>query len=150
MKEVTPPPPSPRSASCNSQEDVELESDTTKKDNESVMTRTFESDSRPTFWIPVDGSSVEKNGPTSAPTVGESSSNGTKFYIDLTNLEALATGQCSLCGGSVPETTKSKRGSVSANADKEICESCQSRRRSSPIYRQKKSFGFEKFEWNAK
>ena len=131
VREVTPPPPSPRSVSCNSQEDVELESDTTKKDNESVMTRTFESDSRPTFWIPVDGSSAEKNGPTSAPTVGESSSNGTKFYIDLTNLEALATGQCSLCGDSVTETTKSKRGSVSSNADKEICESCQPRRRSS-------------------
>ena len=71
MREVTPPPPSPRSASCNSQEDVELESDTTKKDNESVMTQTFESVSRPTFWIPVDGSSAEKNEPTRAPTVGE-------------------------------------------------------------------------------
>ena len=93
MKEVTPPPPSPRSASCNSQEDVELESDTTKKDNESVMIRTSESVSRPTFWIPVDGSSAENNEPTRDPTVGEYSSNGTKFYINLTNLEALARGQ---------------------------------------------------------
>ena len=71
MKEVTPPPPSPRSASCNSQEDIELESDTTKKDDESVMTRTFESVSHPTLWIPVNGSSAENNEPTSAPTVGE-------------------------------------------------------------------------------
>ena len=71
VREVTPPPPSPRSVSCNSQEDVELESDTTKKDNESVMTRTFESVSRSTFWIPVDGSSAENNEPTSAPKVGE-------------------------------------------------------------------------------
>ena len=71
VKEVTPPPPSPRSASCNSQEDVELESDTTKKDNESVMIRTSESVSRPTFWIPVDGSSAENNEPTRDPTVGE-------------------------------------------------------------------------------
>ncbi|PFX25973.1 Mitogen-activated protein kinase kinase kinase 19 [Stylophora pistillata] len=131
VREVTPPPPSPRIVSRNSPEDIQLESDTTKQDSESVMTRTFESVPRPSFWIPVDGSTMEKNDPTSVQTVEESSSNGTKFYIDLSNLEALATGQCSLCGDSLPETTKSKGDTISSNTEREICKSCQPRRRSS-------------------
>ena len=137
VREVTPPPPSPSGASRssnNSQEEEEQESDETQTATESVMTRTFESIPRSTFWIPVDESTdnTEKNELSSDKTAGESSSNGTKFYIDLSNLEALASGQCSLCGESLPEGTPTPKGdTISSGSDKELCKSCKPRRRSS-------------------
>lgn len=132
VREVTPPPPSPRGASRSSnksQEGGELEPSQTQVGRESDMTRTFTSIPRSTFWIPVDENSTEKNEEPSVEKKGESSSNGTKFYIDLGNLEALASGQCSLCGDSLPEgSPTSRRGSITSSPDKELCKSCKPRR----------------------
>ena len=93
------------------------------------MTQTFTSIPRSSFWIPVDEKSTEKNERPSVERKGESSSSGTKFYIDLGNLEALASGQCSLCGDSLPEgSPASTRGSIQSSPEKELCKSCTPRR----------------------
>jgi len=93
------------------------------------MTQTFTSIPRSTFWIPVDENNTEKDERPSVERKGESSSNGTKFYIDLGNLEALASGQCSLCGDSLPEGSPvSRKGSIPSSPDKELCKSCKPRR----------------------
>lgn len=132
VQEVTPPPPSPRGesrSSNKSQEEGGLESSYTQMADETDMTRTFTSIPRPTFWIPVGENDTEQNEIPSVEKTGESSSNGTKFYIDLSNLEALASGQCSLCGKSLPEETPaSRRGSIPTTPDKELCKSCKPRR----------------------
>lgn len=137
MKDIRPPPPSPRGAtrgssrgtsrsSSKSQEDEELEPSQDQFAGKTDMTQTFTSIPRSTFWIPVDENSTEKNERPSVDRKGESSSNGTKFYIDLGNLEALTSGQCSLCGDSLPEGSPvSRRGPV---PDKELCKSCNPRR----------------------
>lgn len=129
--EVAPLPPSPRveSRSSNrSQENGEL-APTQASDDETDMTRTFTSIPRSTFWIPVGENDTEKNEAPSVEKDEESSSNGTQFYIDLSNLEALASGQCSLCGTSLPEgTPASRRDSISSSPDKEMCKSCKPRR----------------------
>ncbi|KAJ7322785.1 hypothetical protein OS493_032970 [Desmophyllum pertusum] len=126
--EVAPPPPSPRVESRysnRSQENREL-TPTQASDDETDMTRTFTSIPRSTFWIPVGENDTEKNEPPSVEKDEESSSNGTQFYIDLSNLEALALGQCSLCGTSLPERTPaSRRDSISSSPDKEMCKSCK-------------------------
>ena len=93
------------------------------------MTQTFTSIPRSSFWIPVDKKSTEKNERPSVERKRESSSSGTKFYIDLGNLEALASGQCSLCGDSLPEgSLASTRGSIQSSPEKELCKSCTPRR----------------------
>ena len=136
VRETTPPPPSPRGASRassrssnKSQGDGELEPSQAQVAGKTDMTQTFTSILRSTFWIPVD----EKNtGTSERPSIerkGESSSNGTKFYIDLGNLEALASGQCSLCGDSLPEgSPPSRRSSIPSSPEKELCKSCTPRR----------------------
>lgn len=139
VREITPPPPSPRGASrgtsrgssrsSKSPEDAELEPNQAQFGDKTDMTQTFTSIPRSTFWIPVDENSTEKDERPSIRRKGESSSNGTKFYIDLGNLEALASGQCSLCGDSLPEGSPvSRRGSISSSPDKELCKSCKPRR----------------------
>ena len=140
VREITPPPPSPRGASRGtsrgssrssnkSQEDAELEASGAQFAGKTDMTQTFTSIPRSTFWIPVDENSTEKDERPSVERKGESSSNGTKFYIDLGNLEALASGQCSLCGDSLPEGPPvSRRGSIPSSPDKELCKSCKPRR----------------------
>ncbi|KAL9978253.1 hypothetical protein ACROYT_G015751 [Oculina patagonica] len=132
VRDVKPPPPSPRGesrSSDRSQEDEHLEPNQPQTADEADMTRTFTSIPRPTFWIPVGENATEHNEIPSVEKAGESSSNGTKFYIDLSNLEALASGQCSLCGKSLPEETPaSRRGSISTTPDKELCKSCKPRR----------------------
>ena len=96
------------------------------------MTRTFTSIPRSTFWIPASEKDTEKNEGFSDEKRKESSSNGTTFYIDLKNLEALASGNCSLCGKSLPEGKPTgRRDSVVSSPEKELCKSCQPRRRSS-------------------
>ena len=133
VKDITPPPPSPRGSSRGtsrssnkSQEDEELEPSQAQFAGKTDMTQTFTSIPRSTFWIPVDENSTEKNERPSVDRKGESSSNGTKFYIDLGNLEALTSGQCSLCGDSLPEGSPvSRRGPI---PDKELCKSCNPRR----------------------
>ena len=130
--EVTPPPPSPRAesrSSKRSQEDELLEPSQPQTADEADMTRTFTSIPRPTFWIPVGENDSEQKEIPDVKKNGESSSNGTKFYIDLSNLEALASGQCSLCGTSLPEgTPASRRDSIPSTPDKELCKSCKPRR----------------------
>ena len=136
VRETTPPPPSPRGASRassrssnKSQGDGELEPSQAQVAGKTDMTQTFTSIPRSTFWIPVDEKNTEKNERPSIEKKGESSSNGTKFYIDLGNLEALASGQCSLCGDSLPEGSPlSRRGSIPSSPEKEICKSCTPRR----------------------
>ena len=129
VKEITPIPRSPRGTSRSSSKspDEGLEPSQAQFSGKTDMTQTFTSIPRSTFWIPVDENSTEKDErPTSVERKGESSSNGTKFYIDLGNLEALASGQCSLCGDSLPEgSPASRRGS---SPDKELCKSCKPRR----------------------
>ena len=133
VKDITPPPPSPRGSSRGtsrssnkSQEDEELEPSQAQFAGKTDMTQTFTSIPRSTFWIPVDENSTEKNERPSVDRKGESSSNGTKFYIDLGNLEALTSGQCSLCRDSLPEGSPvSRRGPI---PDKELCKSCNPRR----------------------
>ena len=140
VRENAPPPPSPRGASRGtsrgssrssnkSQEDAELESSQAQFAGKTDMTKTFTSTPRSTFWIPVDENSTEKNEGPSVERKEESSSNGTTFYIDIGNLEALASGQCSLCGDSLPEGSPvSRRGSIPSSPDKELCKSCKPRR----------------------
>ena len=133
VKDITAPPPSPRGSSRGtsrssnkSQEDEELGPSQAQFAGKTDMTQTFTSIPRSTFWIPVDENSTEKNERPSVDRKGESSSNGTKFYIDLGNLEALTSGQCSLCGDSLPEGSPvSRRGPI---PDKELCKSCNPRR----------------------
>lgn len=137
VRDITPPPPSLRGAtrgssrgtsrsSNKSQEDEELEPSQAQFAGKTDMTQTFTSIPRSTFWIPVDENSTEKNERPTVDRQGESSSNGTKFYIDLGNLEALTSGKCSLCGDSLPEGSPvSRRGPV---PDKELCKSCNPRR----------------------
>lgn len=96
------------------------------------MTDTFTSVSRSMFWIPADDSSSDINTESSEKMKRDSSSNGTQFYIDLKNLEALASGSCSLCGESLPEERRAgRRDSNESSSGKEFCKSCQPRRRSS-------------------
>ena len=136
VRETTPPPPSPRGtsrassrSSNKSQGDGELEPSQAQFAGRTDMTQTFTSVPRSTFWIPVDEKSTEKNERPSVERKGESSSNGTKFYIDLGNLEALASGQCSLCGDSLPGgSPASTRGSILSSPEKELCKSCTPRR----------------------
>ena len=137
VRETTPPPPSPRGtsrassrSSNKSQGDGELEPSQAQFAGRTDMTQTFTSvEPRSTFWIPVDEKSTEKKERPSVERKGESSSNGTKFYIDLGNLEALASGQCSLCGDSLPEgSPASKRGLIPSSPEKELCKSCTPRR----------------------
>lgn len=135
VREVLPPPPSPSGASPaanTSQEDKDLETNQTETGEGVDMTRTFTSIPRSTFWIPADENDTEKNEASSEKKSEESSSNGTTFYIDLRNLESLASGNCSLCGKSLPEgKSPGRRDSIESNPEKELCKSCQPRRRSS-------------------
>ena len=134
-REVSPPPPSPREssrASNTSQGEGELESNQTQTGEGGNMTDTFTSVPRSMFWIPADNSSSDNNTESSEKMRRDSSSNGTQFYIDLKNLEALASGSCSLCGESLPEEKRAgRRDSNESSPGKEFCESCQPRRRSS-------------------
>lgn len=133
-REVSPPPPSPRGssrASNASQEEGELQSNQTKTGEGGNMTDTFTSVPRSMFWIPA-GDSSSDNTESSEKMRRDSSSNGTQFYIDLQNLEALASGSCSLCGESLPEEKPAgRRDSNESSQGKEFCKSCQPRRRSS-------------------
>lgn len=135
VRQVSPPPPSPRGssrASNTSQDDVVLEPNQTQTGEGIDMTRTFTSIPRSTFWIPTDDSSTNMNKESSEKKSEQSPSNGTKFFIDLTNLESLASGNCSLCGDSLPEGKPAgRRDSTESSSNKELCKSCQPRRRSS-------------------
>lgn len=136
VRETTPPPPSPRGtsrassrSSNKSQGDGELEPSQAQFPGRTEMTQTFTSIPRSSFWIPVDKKSTENSERPSVERKGESSSSGTKFYIDLGNLEALASGQCSLCGDSLPEGSSAlTRGSIQSSPEKELCKSCTPRR----------------------
>ena len=132
---VAPPPSSPVGASRSSnsnQEDLKPEANQAEAGDGQDMTRTFTSIPRSTFWIPADEDITEMNKESSDNKSEKSPSNGTKFFIDLKNLEALASGNCSLCGKSLPEDkSTARRDSTESNLDKELCKSCQPRRRSS-------------------
>ena len=135
VRGVAPPPPSPigesRPSSSN-QEEVKPEANQRDAGDGQDMTSTFTSIPRSTFWIPADENIIETNKESSDKTNEKSSSNGTAFYIDLKNLEALASGNCSLCGKSLPEDKSiARRDSTESSPDNELCKSCQPRRRSS-------------------
>ena len=134
VRGVAPPPPSPvgasRSSSSN-QENGKTEANQAEAGDGQDMTRTFTSIPRSTFWIPADEDITETNKESSDNKSKKSPSSGTKFFIDLKNLEALASGNCSLCGKSLPEDkSTARRDSTESNPDKELCKSCQPRRRS--------------------
>lgn len=135
VRGVAPPPPSPAGASRSSssnQGDGKPEANQAEAGDGQDMTRTFTSIPRSTFWIPADEDITEMNKESSDNKSEKSPSNGTKFFIDLKNLEALASGNCSLCGKSLPEDkSTARRDSTESNPDKELCKSCQPRRRSS-------------------
>lgn len=135
VRGVAPPPPSPAGASRSSssnQGDGKPEANQAETGDGQDMTRTFTSIPRSTFWIPADEDITEMNKESSDNKSEKSPSNGTKFFIDLKNLEALASGNCSLCGKSLPEDkSTARRDSTESNPDKELCKSCQPRRRSS-------------------
>lgn len=150
-----PPPPSPRGesrSSSRSQEDGELKPSQLQTGDKTDMTRTFTSIPRSTFWIPVGENDTEQAETPTVEKTTESSSNGTKFFIDLSNLEALASGQCSLCGTSLPEETPaSGRGSSPSTPGKELCKSCKPRRGSNedvfwiPFTEKRKASALKKF-----
>ncbi|XP_068724572.1 uncharacterized protein [Montipora capricornis] len=129
----SPSPPSPRGESrCSDTNQKEEKADTVQEQSidKTDMTATFTSKSHSTFWIPADDDTEtdEKSKDTNRT---ELSSNGTSFYIDLKNLEALASGSCSLCKKPLPEGNPAgKRGSAESSPEKALCKSCQPRRRS--------------------
>ncbi|KAK2568162.1 Mitogen-activated protein kinase kinase kinase 19 [Acropora cervicornis] len=92
------------------------------------MTRTFTSIPRPTFWIPAHDD-MEVNEKSSDTMKTETSSNGTAFYIDLNDLEALASGNCSSCMKLLPEGSPAGKldSAVTSNSEKELCKSCRPR-----------------------
>ena len=92
------------------------------------MTRTFTSIPRRSFWIPADDD-MEVNEKSSDTMKTETSSNGTAFYIDLKDLEALATGNCSSCKKPLPEGSPAGKldSAVTCNSEKELCKSCRPR-----------------------
>ena len=92
------------------------------------MTRTFTSIPRPTFWIPADDN-TEMNEKSSDIKKTGTSSNGTAFFIDLKNLEALASGNCSSCMKPLPEASPAGMldSAVTSNSEKEFCECCRPR-----------------------